>query len=231
VSGGPTANLIAVLILKAHSARVPRKNFRLLGDRPLFRWVLDTLLSLPELDRVVLDTDARRELEAVGLPATPRLELRDRPEALRGDHVTANTLLAALLPQVPARRYLMTHVTNPFLSADTIRRAIAAFEAAEARGEADALVSVTTHRARFFRADGSPLNHDPGALRPTQELEPLYEENSNLYLFTPASFAHTGRRTGARPLLFPTPRHESVDIDEPEDWALAERIASGLLAK
>jgi CMP-N-acetylneuraminic acid synthetase len=221
--------LVALLIVKAHSARVPGKNFRVLGDRPLFRWILDTLLALDEIDRVVIDTDARRELLSAGLVETPRLRLRDRRPSLCGDHVTANALIADMLPDAPARLYLMTHVTNPFLGGATIRGALAAFRAASARGEADALVSVTPHRARFFRADGTPLNHDPSALRPTQELEPLHEENSNLYLFTPETFALTGRRTGARPLLYPTPRDEAIDIDELEDWRLAERVAAGLL--
>lgn len=220
--------LAALLIIKARSVRVPGKNFRLLGGRPLFRWVLDTLLGMEEVGRVVIDTDARDLLTAAGLAEGDRLRLRDRRPALRGDDVTANALLADLLPAVPAERYLMTHVTNPFLSADTVRAALAAFDAALAGGRADALVGVTAHRARFFRADGSPLNHDPADLRPTQEVAPLLEDNSNLYLFTPASFARTGRRDGERPLLFRTPRHESLDIDDEEDWLLAERVAAGL---
>ncbi|MFT3770376.1 MAG: acylneuraminate cytidylyltransferase family protein [Minicystis sp.] len=221
-------DLCALLIIKAHSARVPGKNFRVLGDRPLFRWIVDLLLGMPEIDRVVIDTDARRELGALGLVESPRLHLRDRRPELRGDHVTANTLLADLLPAVPARVYLMTHVTNPFLTAATIRAALARFREAIARGEADALLSVNEHRARFFHANGDPLNHDPAALRPTQDLAPIYEENSNLYLFTAESFAKSGTRNGSRPLLFPTPKHESLDIDDLDDWQLAERIARGL---
>lgn len=220
--------LAALLIIKAHSARVPGKNFRMLGDRPLFRWVVDTLLGMPEIDRVVIDTDARRELGEHGLVESARLQVRDRRPALCGDAVTANALLADLVPAVPARMYLMTHVTNPFLTAGTVRAALSRYREALARGEADALLSVTEHRARFFHADGAPLNHDPAALRPTQELDPIYEENSNLYLFTAESFASTGTRNGRRPWLFPTPKHESLDIDDPDDWLLAERIARGL---
>jgi len=226
--GGAPVGLAALLIIKSRSVRVPGKNFRPLGGRPLFRWVIDTLLGMGEIDRVVIDTDAREALIAAGLAESERLRLRDRRPALRGDDVTANALLADLLPEVPARLYLMTHVTNPFLSASAVRAALAAFAAARAEGSADALVAVTEHRARFYLAGGAPLNHDPADLRPTQEVAPLLEDNSNLYLFTPESFGRTGRRDGARPLLFRTPRHESLDIDDEEDWLLAERIAAGL---
>ena len=65
---------------------------------------------------------------------------------------------------------------------------------------------------------------------PTQDLEPWFEENSNLYLFTRASFAATDARIGEQPLVFATPPWESVDIDDPSSWRHAELLASGLQA-
>lgn len=220
--------LAALLFVKAHSARVPGKNFRPLGGVPLFQWIISTLRSLNEVSSIVIDTDAAPQLRAAGLVEDQRLVLRDRPAELRGDHVTANALIGSLLAEVPARVYLSTHVTNPFLGRDTIRAAIARFREVYASGKADSLVAVNVHRARFFDAAGRALNHDPRHLLPTQALEPLYEENSNLYLFDSASFERTGSRIGERPLFFPTRRHESLDIDEPEDFLLAERIAAGM---
>ncbi len=218
----------AYVILKRHSQRVPGKNFRPLGGRPLYRWVLDTLLAVGAIDAVVLDTDAADQLRRLGLPADPRLRLRDRPAALRGDHITANALIAAAIADgaLSGDTLLMTHPTNPFLSAATVRAAIARFRDARRRGSGDSLFTVTRHQSRFYGADGRPLNHDPATLLPTQELEPWFEENSNLYVFDAASFAATGSRIGARPVLLESPRGESLDIDTPEDWAAAERIAA-----
>ncbi|MGH8587266.1 MAG: acylneuraminate cytidylyltransferase family protein, partial [Gammaproteobacteria bacterium] len=79
---------------------------------------------------------------------------------------------------------------------------------------------------RLYRGDGSAVNHDPQNLLRTQDLEPWFEENSCLYLFSAEGFARTGARIGDRPLLFETPRLESVDIDEPDDWRLAELLAA-----
>ena len=122
----------------------------------------------------------------------------------------------------------MTHVTNPFLSAATIRRALAAYQAGVADGSADSLFTVTRHQTRFYRGDGSAINHDPANLIRTQDLEPWYEENSCMYLFSAASFAATQARIGARPILFPIPKHEAVDIDDEDDWKVAALLAAGL---
>ena len=212
--------------LKQHSERVPEKNFRPLCGKPLFRWMLDTLLSLPRIERVVINTDARARLIESGLKDGGRTMIRDRKPELCGDLVSMNLILQDDLAAVPADIYLMTHVTNPLLSAATLDRAITAFLEASDGSKADSLFSVTRHQSRFYDAEHQPVNHDPQELIRTQDLPPLFEENSNLYLFTAASFAATGARIGARPLMFETPALESVDIDDEQDWRLAAALAT-----
>ena len=58
---------IALLPMKAHSERVSGKNFKHLAGKPLFRWILDSLLEVPTIDQVVINTDARDMLEKNGL--------------------------------------------------------------------------------------------------------------------------------------------------------------------
>lgn len=218
-------SVCALIIIKRNSQRVPGKNFRDLAGRPLFRHILDTLEATHAVDRVLINTDARDDLERHGLRESDRLVIQDRSPELCGDHVTANTLLQAMVGVLPADIYLMTHATNPLLRRETVQTAIERYRTAILRDEGDSLFSVTAHHARFFGADFAPLNHDPNHLLPTQELSPLLEENSCLYLFTQESFQATGRRIGLRPVLFETPRLESVDIDTEDDWAMAEWIA------
>lgn len=215
---------VAFLILKAHSERVPGKNLRVLGDRPLFRWIVDALLATPQVARVLVDTDCAPLLRERGLPDDARLLLRERDPALRGDRVTADALIASNLAALGDGPILMSHATSPFLSPATLGAAIDAFRG----GPGDSLFGVSQHQARFWAGPGRPLNHDPTRLLPTQELPPWFEENSTLYLFTARGFLRTGSRIGQRPLLFETPRLESVDIDTEEDWALAEVLARGL---
>ena len=217
--------IVALLPMKAHSERVPSKNFRPLAGKPLFRWMLDTLLSLEEIDLVVINTDAREILARAGLENTDRVVIRDRKPELCGDHVSMNLILADDIEYVPADTFVMTHTTNPHLGGETIRDAIAAYRAAASKGTADSLFTVTKRQTRFYREDGSAVNHDPNKLLRTQDLEPWFEENSCLYIFTAKSFVSTNARIGAKPLLYETSKVESVDIDDLHDWEIADALA------
>ncbi len=218
-------NVVALLPMKAHSARVVGKNFRNFAGKPLFRWILETLLELPEIEKIVINTDARSILAQHGLIDTDRILIRDRRTEICGDFVSMNKVLADDLANVEARTYLMTHTTNPLLGAATIRGAIQSYEAGAASGAQDSLFTVNRFQTRFYRADASAVNHDPNNLLRTQDLEPWYEENSNLYLFSRSSFSDTNARIGRKPILFETPRMESSDIDDVIGWTMAEMLA------
>lgn len=215
-------NVVALLPMKANSERVKGKNFRELAGKPLYRWILETLLSIAEVSKIVINTDADEFLRQQGVAEDQRVIIRPRKSELCGDLVSMNLILADDLAAVPADLYLMTHTTNPLLSAATIRSALWLFYD---HREADSLFSVNRIQSRFYRQDGSPVNHDPNNLLRTQDLEPWFEENSCLYLFSRDSFAATGARIGRQPLMYETPPLESVDIDEPEDWQMAEALA------
>ncbi len=222
------ARVVALLPMKAHSERVSGKNFRDFCGRPLFRWVLDTLLSVDEIDRVVINTDARDILEENGLHEGERVEIRDRKPELRGDFVSMNLILEDDIAAVPADTYVMTHTTNPLLRRETIAGALAHFHEGRKRDAWDSVFTVNRFQTRFYREDMSAVNHDPDVLLRTQDLEVWYEENSNLYVFDRESFARTQARIGAKPGVFESQLAESVDIDDAESWRLAELIARGL---
>jgi CMP-N-acetylneuraminic acid synthetase len=221
--------IVALLPMKAHSERISGKNFRDLCGRPLFRWILDTLLGIQEIERVVINTDARHILADHGLVDTDRILIRDRKPELCGDFVSMNRVLADDVTNIDADIYLMTHTTNPLMKAETVLGALAAYRIALIEDRADSLFTVDKVQARFYGADGSPVNHDPSSLIRTQDLEPWFEENSNLYIFTRESFARTQARIGQRPLMYESAKFESIDIDTPEDWDFAVAATRYLL--
>jgi CMP-N-acetylneuraminic acid synthetase len=204
---------------------VPGKNFRTFAGKPLVLWILDTLLELPEIDAVVINTDARETLEGIGVHTNARVIIRDRRPEICGDFVSMNKVIADDLSAIKSDLYLMTHTTNPLIHAATIRQALTAFAAARVNGTADSMFTVSKFQTRFYDSKGKPLNHDPNNLVRTQDLEPWYEENSNLYLFTQESFSRTNARIGTTPLMFEIPRSESFDIDDAEGWEMAEAFA------
>lgn len=207
--------------MKANSERVRGKNFREFCGKPLFRWMLDTLLEVDEIEQVIINTDARHILAENGLTDTDRVMIRDRKPEICGDTVSMNLVIGDDIANVEADVYMMTHTTNPLMSADTVRRALAAFREAQAAGRADSLFTVDKVQTRFYRADCSAVNHDPNNLVRTQDLEPWYEENSNLYIFSRESFAKTQARIGGKPMMYEGPFFESIDIDTPQDWDFA----------
>lgn len=223
--------VVALLPMKANSTRVKGKNFRGFCGKPLFRWILDSLLAVEEIDYVVINTDAREILADNGLVDSDRVLIRDRKPEICGDEVSMNRVLADDVANVDADIYLMTHTTNPLLSKETIAKAIKEFTSALSHDSADSLFTVNKIQTRFYRADCSPINHDPDNLLPTQDLEPWYEENSNLYLFTQSSFNSTNARIGKKPMMMESPAMESSDIDTPDDWEHALVTTQYLIQK
>lgn len=219
---------VALLPMKANSERVKGKNFRPLAGKPLFKWILDALLECSEIDLVVINTDAREILAENGLSESERVVIRDRKPELVGDFTSMNLILEDDINAVKADRYIMTHTTNPLLQSNTISAALSEYTDAVDRGVGDSLFGVTKFQTRFYRADGSAINHDPDNLIRTQDLEPWYEENSCVYVFSAASFAATNARIGKKPILFEIPKLQAIDIDEREDWFLANAVAKGL---
>ena len=219
-------NIIALMPLKANSSRIPKKNFKSLKGKPLFRWMLDKLLASNTINQVIINTDALTQLEQAGLPEHKKLLVRERKPELCGDEVSMNLVLKDDIDNSAADVYLMTHTTNPFLSLATIEEAVSAFSAAQ---NADSLFTVSRMQTRFYDLSCKAINHDPDNLVPTQDLEPWFEENSCMYLFSKESFNKTSARIGANPMMFETNKLESIDIDEPQDWQLAEALAPNFI--
>jgi CMP-N-acetylneuraminic acid synthetase len=216
-----TQRIVAIVPMRHDSERVRGKNYRMLGDRPLFHHIVTTLLSCPRIAETVIDTDSaviRNDAERT----FPAVRVLDRPESLRGGMVPMNEVLLNDVARVEADLYLQTHSTNPLLRTESVTRAIDLF--ASAQPEHDSLFSVTRLQTRLWDADAEPMNHDPRLLLRTQDLPPVYEENSCLYLFSRSSLERHGNRIGERPLLFELPREEAWDIDEELDFALVEYL-------
>lgn len=214
--------IVALLPMKANSDRVKGKNFRDFGGKPLFKWVLDTLLSVAEIDLIVINTDARHILAEYGLIDNERILMRDRNEEICGDLISMNLIIKDDIKNIDSDIYLMTHTTNPFLSRHSVEAAIEKFQIAVKAEGADSLFTVNKVQDRFYDIDVQPINHDPANLIRTQDLDPWYQENSNLYLFSKESFNKTDARIGANPTMLVTAPYESTDIDTPDDWELGE---------
>ena len=207
--------------MRHDSERVPGKNFRPLGGRPLFHHIVSTLVRASRVDRVVIDTDSAL-IKDDARRSFPGVLLVDRPEPLRAGTTSMNDVLFNTIEHVDADVIVQTHSTNPLLTAETIDEAIAAFRQAADRH--DSLFGVTRRQTRLWWPDGRGINHDPRVLLRTQDLPPIYEENSCLYVFRPEILLARGNRIGERPLMFEIPKEEAFDIDDEIDWRVIEAL-------
>jgi CMP-N-acetylneuraminic acid synthetase len=211
--------IIALVPMRHNSQRVPGKNYRLLAGKPLYQHIIETLLNTPEIGEVVVDTDSVPVMDGLRRDF-PQVRILERPEHLRADAIAMNEILSYDTAQVEADFYLQTHSTNPLLRAETISSAIQTF--LKGYPGWDSMFSVTRLQTRLWDQLTRPINHNPAILLQTQDLPPVYEENSCLYLFTRQNLLARRNRLGERPLMFEVPAEEAWDIDEELDFAVTD---------
>ena len=211
--------LVALVPMRHHSQRVPGKNYRMLAGAPLFHHIIETLLAVPAFKQVVVDTDSRQVMDGLR-QYFPQVKIIERPEDLRADDVSMNDILIYDTDQVQADFYLQTHSTNPLLQPETVARAIKSFLAAYPAH--DSLFSVTRLQTRLYDQYGHAINHNPAVLIQTQDLPPVYEENSCLYIFTRENLVKRRHRIGEKPMMFEIEADEAWDIDEELDFAITD---------
>lgn len=213
---------IAALVPMRHqSIRVPEKNYRLLAGKPLYGYIIETLLACPEIGQVAVDTDS--PVVKAGLKQNyPQVRIIDRPSHLCADTIPMNDILMHDCGLIQADLYLQTHSTNPLLKTATVTGAIQALLAG--KEEYDSLFTVTKLQTRLWDADGHPLNHDPAILIRTQDLPLVFEENSCIYLFNSRTLAERRNRLGYKPLMYEIGADEAWDIDEELDFEVVESL-------
>jgi CMP-N-acetylneuraminic acid synthetase len=213
-------NKIAALVPMRHSSeRIVGKNYREFAGKPLFFHIVETLLACKAIDTVVIDTDSELVINLVK-QNFPKVQILERPEHLRDGSIAMNDILINAINQIPADFYLQTHSTNPILSSTTIDAGIQKFLSIYPMY--DSLFSVTRKNVRFWDELGRPINHNQNILLRTQDLPPVFEENSCMYLFSKDILLKKHNRIGDRPFLFEIPEVEAQDIDVELNFKVAE---------
>jgi CMP-N-acetylneuraminic acid synthetase len=215
--------IAALVPMKHHSQRVPEKNYRLLAGKPLYHHILNTLLQVPEIDMICVDTDSIVIKEGISKDF-PAVKVIDRPLDLREDQIPMNRIIEHDMSLIKADLYLQTHSTNPLLKSSTITKAVQTH--LENKDQHDSLFSVTRLQTRLYDQDGWAINHNPSELLQTQDLPPIYEENSCLYIFSETGMRQSGHRIGRSAFMFEIDQEEAWDIDTLLDFKIAESLMS-----
>lgn len=211
--------IAALVPMRHHSQRVPGKNYRVVAGKPLFHHIVETLLAVPEINQIIVDTDSNEVMDGLKRHF-PAVMIINRPESLRADDVPMNEILIHDTAQVQADFYLQTHSTNPLLRSESISKAIQLL--ITNYPDRDSLFSVTRLQTRLYDQHGNAINHNPNELIQTQDLPPVYEENSCIYIFKRENLVAKRHRISDKPLMFEIGADEAWDIDEELDFAICD---------
>lgn len=212
----------AIIPIKKESERLANKNFLDFNGAPLFHYILLTLEKVDCIDEILIDTDCIDDIKEFCETKISKAKIIKRPTHLLGNNVVMNQLLEYNLKSASNEYVFQTHVTNPLLSEITIKEACDFY--LQNLPKYSSLFSVNKYQKRFFYVDGKPINHELTKMLPTQNIQPVYEENSNFFIFSKQSFHNSKNRISDNAYLFEISKLESIDIDYEEEFKLAELI-------
>lgn len=207
--------ITAIIPIKMNNERLPGKNTKMLGDKPLIGYVQDSLQKANNIDKIYVYC------------SNPEIcsFLNDGVEYLKRDEVldlpTSNftQIFTAFMRDVPSEIYIYAHATAPFITVDTINECIDAVVS----GKYDSAFCASKIQDYLWQ-DNKPLNFDACNLPRSQDLKPIYRETSGVYVFMREVFEKYHRRIGENPYIKEVSYKESVDINNPEDFELAEMM-------
>lgn len=205
--------------IKNNSQRVPRKNFRLVKDEPLYKF---QLLKFTEFE-VFVDTDSDEIYNNIKKDnRLQNVSVFKRNSNLIGDSISVCELIKDfIINKQVVDPIVQIHVTSPFLNKEIL------VDAYNFIYYHDSVVSCNIHQTRFWRKEDygfCPINHNPLKLQQTQDLPEFYEENSAFYIFHPDILLKTGNRIGSNPYFYSMKYPYNLDIDTEEDWDVIQRV-------
>ena len=206
---------LAIMPIKLKNERCPGKNTRMLGDKPLLQYELDNLKKTGLCDSICVYCSSEDVV-----PYLPEgVEYKKRSEYLDLPTSNFSQIFSAFMSDNDADIYVYAHATAPFITVQTMCQCIEAVRS----GRYDSAFCALKLQDYLWK-NGDPLNFDAANLPRTQDLDPIYQETSGVYVFTKHVFEKYHRRIGVRPFIKEVSLKEAVDIDNPEDFLLAEAL-------
>ena len=207
----------AIMPIKLNNERLPGKNTKLLGGKPLLQYELDNLIATNLCDSIYVYCSSEQIKDY--LPKG--VEFIKRPEFL--DLPTSNftQIFEKFMNEIDADIYVYAHATAPFITKNTMAECINTVKS----GEYDSAFCATKIQDYLWQ-DNKPMNFDATNLPRSQDLKPIYRETSGVYVFTKDVFIKLKRRIGLRPFIKEVSYKEAVDINNPEDFNLAEALVN-----
>ncbi|NLL94223.1 MAG: acylneuraminate cytidylyltransferase family protein [Thermoplasmatales archaeon] len=204
--------VVAFIPIKLNSQRLPNKNILPVGDKPLCRHIMDTLLACKNIDELFVycsDVSIKKYMPSRGIT------FLKRDSRLDGNKVKGMEIYSEFVKEIDADIYVLVHTTSPFVTQQSIDSAIDLVKS----GKYDSAFSVQELKT-FVWYKGHPLNYNLTDIPRTQDIEPVFVETSGFYIFT-KEVIRDRRRIGDNPYPCVVTSMEAIDIDDEDDYVLA----------
>ncbi|MCR5323417.1 MAG: acylneuraminate cytidylyltransferase family protein [Lachnospiraceae bacterium] len=212
---------VAIVPIKLNNRRLPNKNIKpFTNGKPLCNYILSTLRDIKEIDEIYVYCSNSDILEYI----PEGIQYLERPEYLDKDTTSMSEVLSCFCKEIHADIYVMTHTTAPFIKKESIEKGLNAVKC----GEYDSSFTVKKLQD-FLWKDGHPINYELDNIPRTQDLSPIFMETSGFYIFERHVIEKMHRRIGDKPFLVEVGEIEAVDIDETEDFLIADAIFNHVL--
>ena len=207
--------VVAFVPIRLNSKRVVGKNLKMLGNKPLLQYILETLTNAASIDEVYVYC-SQEEI----IPLLPQgVKFLKRDESLDRDETLGQEIYDAFTKEIDADVYVLAHTTSPFIKVETIDNAVRQVT----EGNHDSAFSAQKVQT-FTWYKGQPLNYDLKEIPRTQTIEPVYFETSAFYIFCKEIWTIEHQRIGSNPYIAIVNAIEGIDIDNPEDFEFAEQV-------
>ena len=207
----------ATIPIKSNSTRVKNKNFRLLGDKPLYQYIIDHCIQAECFDDIYVDTDSPEinsyctENQIICIKRKPELTL---------DTANGNDVFHYDIDFIGHYDfYFQLYATAPFLKPETIRDCV---DKLTHSSKHDSILTATEEYGWFWHKD-QPVNYQPNILPRSQDATPVIKETTGLYGISKRAYERYRCRVGATPYFYIIrDRKECIDLDTQEDFNKAE---------
>ena len=215
--------IVAIVPMKLNNRRLPQKNTkRFTNGKPLCSYILSTLLEIDKIDEVYVYCSNPEIKEFI----PNKVKFFQRSESLDKDTTSMTEVLTCFTKEVPADIYVMTHTTAPFISKESIQKGLESVVS----GKYDSSFAAKKLQD-FLWMEGKPFNYTLDNIPRTQDLQPIYEETSGFYIYTHDVMTELHRRIGENPFIVEIGEIESIDIDEAEDFIIADAVYNHIFKK
>ncbi len=211
--------VVALIPLRGGSKSIPGKNIKMLAGKPLCFWVLEAALASPVITDIFISTDSE-EIKKTVLQMDNDLKLISRPAELATDEASTESTILHFMEHVEFDILITIQATSPMLSAKDLVAAYKKFE----ESKLDSMLSAVRVKRFFWTDNAKPINYDPKNRPRRQDFLGTLMENGAFYITKRKILECYKCRLGGKIGIYEMNASTAVEIDEPEDWSLVERL-------